>query len=178
MNDVLLPVCREFGINLVYSSGFQSISNVRELLQRVRASRKPARIFYISDFDPAGDLMPVAVARQIEYWLPELAPGADVKLTPLALTREQAEEYRLPRTPIKEEDLRQGKFEDVYGEGAVELDALEALYPGVLARPAPEAAAPYFDATLSAAPVSKPGARPRRRRTAPGRTRPTPTRTG
>ena len=148
MNDVLLPVCQEFGGNLVYASGFQSISNVREMLERVAAHGKPARIFYISDFDPAGDLMPTAVARQAEFWLSELAPGADIKLTPLALTAEQVREYRLPRTPIKEEDLRRSGFEEAYGEGAVELDALEALHPGELARLVREALAPYVDTTL------------------------------
>ena len=149
MNEVLEPVCQRFGMNLVVSAGFQSITNARRLLQRAGAMGKAARILYISDFDPGGDLMPVAVARQLEFWLPQLAPGADLKLTPLALTREQAAHHRLPRTPIKKEDLRKGKFEDVYGVGATELDALEALYPGELARLLTEAAAPYFDQTLS-----------------------------
>jgi hypothetical protein len=48
-------------------------------------------------------------------------------LTPLALTLAQVQQYRLPRIPIKESDRRKPGFEDTYGEGAVELDALEAL---------------------------------------------------
>src|SRR5262249_11207487 len=39
----------------------------------------------------------------------------------------------LPRTPIKESERRAASFEACHGEGAVELDALEALHPGVLA---------------------------------------------
>jgi hypothetical protein len=40
----------------------------------------------------------------------------------------------LPRIPIKETEKRSEAFEQRHGEGATELDALEALHPGVLAR--------------------------------------------
>jgi hypothetical protein len=93
--------------------------------------------------------MPVALSRQIEYWLQEYAPEADIKLMPLALTREQVQQYQLPRVPIKESDLRKAGFEERYGEGAVELDALEALYPGTLATIVHAALAPYLDDTLA-----------------------------
>jgi hypothetical protein len=148
MNDVLRPVCSNLGVNLVTSLGFQSITSVVSLLKRIAEGDKPARIFYISDFDPAGDGMPTAVARQVEYWLADFAPDIDIKLTPLALTRDQVLAYRLPRIPIKESDKRRGGFEERHGEGAVELDALEALYPGVLARIVREALAPYRDQEL------------------------------
>jgi hypothetical protein len=117
-------------------------------LRRVCKEGKLARVFYISDFDPAGDGMPVAVARQIEFWIRDYAPGADIKLQPLALTREQVIGYALPRIPIKDTDERKGRFEERYGEGAVELDALEALYPGELARLVREAIESYRDLTL------------------------------
>jgi transcriptional regulator with XRE-family HTH domain len=148
MDDVLLPLCTHLGVNLVTSVGMQSITNVVKLLQRVARANKPARIFYISDFDPAGDCMPVGVARQAEFWLTQYAPDADIKLTPLALTHEQVQVYHLPRIPVKETDTRRGRFEDRYGEGAVELDALEALHPGELVRVVRDALRPYRDRTL------------------------------
>lgn len=151
MDDVLEPVCRRYGVNLVSGPGFQSITYARKLLHRVRQSGKPARIFYISDFDPAGERMPVAVARQIEFYLPQIAPGADVKLTQVALTPEQVDEYGLPRIPNNKRDVRMAKFEKIFGEGRVELDALEGVRPGELARLLAEAAAPYVDETLSRA---------------------------
>ena len=91
------------------------------MLKRVATAGKPARIFYISDFDGAGEGMPVQVARQAEFWLPTYAPGADVKLTPVALTAEQVRYYQLPRTPIKEGDLTKQGFEERHGGGATEL---------------------------------------------------------
>jgi hypothetical protein len=82
--------------------------------------------------------MPVSVARQIEYWVESYAPGSDIKLEPVVLTARQVEQYRLPRIPIKDEekdeDRRKANFEALYGTGAGELDALEALHPGVFAR--------------------------------------------
>lgn len=134
MDDVLVPLCRRYAVNLVTGLGFMSITSVVQLIQRVLRTGKPCRIFYASDFDPAGDGMPVAVARQIEFWLQRYNPYLDVKLEHIALTRDQVVQYRLPPIPIKESDRRKAGFEERYGEGAVELDALEALYPGELAR--------------------------------------------
>jgi hypothetical protein len=150
MNDVLEPRCQRFGMDLVTGVGFQSITSVVTMLrQRAAVHGKPVRIFYISDFDPAGEHMPVAVARQTEYWLRDYAPGIEIKLTSLALTKEQVIRYRLPRIPIKASDLRKKGFEDRHGEGAVELDALEAMHPGELARIITEAVRPYFDDQLA-----------------------------
>jgi hypothetical protein len=145
MNDVLLPICQRYGVDLIPDIGFASITRVIQMLQRFQA--KPVRIFYISDFDPGGMGMPVGVARQFEYWRKQYAPDSDIKLTPLALTKEQALHYRLPRVPIKETNPGKQRFEEAHGEGA-ELDALEALYPGELARLVEEAISPYFDANL------------------------------
>ena len=153
MNDVLEPLCRQMGANFVTSLGFQSITSVADLLGRARAAAergRPTRILYISDYDPAGDAMPVAVARQVEYWQQEFAPEADIALQPIVLTKAQVRQYRLPTIPIKESDLRAANFEARTGmAGAVELDALEALHPGVLAEIVREAIEPYRDTSLN-----------------------------
>jgi len=148
MDDVLIPLCGQYGVNLVTGLGFMSITSVIDLLKRVNKANKPCRIFYISDFDPAGDGMPTAVARQIEYWLTTYAAEADVKLNHIVLTREQVERYRLPRTPVKDSDRRKASFEERYGEGAVELDALEALRPGELAGVVEENILRFWDSEL------------------------------
>jgi hypothetical protein len=147
MNDVLVPVCERLHVNFVPGVGFQSITGIVNLLRRLRhmPRDKPCLVWYGSDFDPAGDAMPVAVARLVEYYMPQIAPGVSVKLMPLFLTKEQVVRYDLPRTPIKESDLRKNAFEDRRGKGAVELDALEALHPGELTRIVEEAIEPYRD---------------------------------
>jgi hypothetical protein len=95
---------------------------------------KPTRIIYVSDFDPAGQCMPVSVGRKIEYFIRHNQLDIDVKLQPAVLTLDQIAEFRLPRTPIKESERRRDRFEAENGTGAVELDALEALHPGELRR--------------------------------------------
>ena len=72
----------------------------------------------------------IAVARKIEFAQQDL----DVTLDPVVLTEEQCRDYRLPRTPIKDSERRGARFEARFGAGATELDALEALHPGELAR--------------------------------------------
>jgi hypothetical protein len=147
MNDVLEPICQRFQINLIPGIGFQSITGAIRALQRIAClpRHKPTRIFYISDFDPSGDGMPVALARHLEFYRPQYTEAAEIKLTPIALTKAQVIKYRLPRVPIKESDTARTRFEDRYGEGAVELDALEALRPGRLAEIVRHAVKPYRD---------------------------------
>jgi hypothetical protein len=123
-----------------------------EFLQRVERANRPAHLFYISDFDPAGLGMPISVARKVEFFHTLRADRAvGITLAPLALTREQVQSYRLPRTPIKDTDRRKAGFEDRFGSGAVELDALEALHPGELATLLRRAISDYYDPDIDAA---------------------------
>src|SRR5262249_11928037 len=134
-NDWLVPLCRRRGINLVVGIGEQSEIRSRELAVRSSEYSAPVRVLYLSDFDPGGRSMPKAVARKVEFTIQKLdLDDLDFQLIPVALTVEQCRQYNLPRTPIKETERRKDKFEQTFGVGATELDALEALHPGELAR--------------------------------------------
>ena len=146
MLDKTDPVCRRFGANHQAGLGELSITSVYKLIKRMVNADKPVRVFYISDFDPSGEGMPISVARKIEWFIRTHFPDKDIRLKPLVLTKEQCQEYELPRTPIKASDKRKQAFEARHGEGATELDALEALHPGELARILEEAMTPYHDA--------------------------------
>jgi hypothetical protein len=133
MNEVLAPVSQQYQANLQTGVGELSITKTLELFERIRLTERPTRIGYISDFDPGGQSMPVAIARKLEFFLRSRNGGNhDVKLFPICLTLDQIRQYQLPRTPIKETEKRKDGFEQRFGVGAVELDALEALYPGTL----------------------------------------------
>jgi hypothetical protein len=149
MNDVLDPLCRSLNINLLSGTGFASITAVVELLRRAERHGKPAHVLYVADFDPAGTVMPVAVARQAQFWREQLNITAELTIDHVVITPDQIAEYQLPRVPIKETDLRAAGFEARNGEGAVELDALEALHPGELEAVVRRAAAPYIDTDLA-----------------------------
>lgn len=144
MNDIIVPAANRCMANVQTGLGEISDTRVEELMNRV--PDKPIRIFYVSDFDPAGDLMPKSIARKIEYRVRKREHDTDIRLRPLALTKEQCIEYELPRKPIKESDLKKGTFERRHGAGATELDALEALHLGELAKIISNALNPYFDA--------------------------------
>jgi hypothetical protein len=127
-----------------------SITAVLDLIRRVEQADRPARIFYVSDFDPAGYGMPISVARKIEFLIDQLELDMDIRLEPIALTQAQVVQHQLPRTPIKDTELRRGNFEAIHGQGAVELDALEALYPGTLRDIVREYLDRYYDHDIDA----------------------------
>lgn len=145
MDTVLKPVCNRYSANLATFAGETTLTACNSLIKRIKqAGGKPTRIFYISDFDPAGNSMPVAMARKMEWLLSANGMEMDLEVIPIALTLEQVKQYKLPRTPIKESERRAASFEDNFGVGGVELDALDAIYPGVLGDIVGNAIAPYY----------------------------------
>lgn len=148
-NDILVPLSNRLGFNLITGVGEMSETATRMAVERAVAAGKPMRILYVSDFDPAGRSMPVAVSRKIEHKLHITDCEADIELEPIVLLPEQCEEFSLPRTPIKETERRAVKFEDRFGSGATELDALEALHPGALEETITAHVSRYIDPTLA-----------------------------
>jgi len=149
MNDVLLPLCEHHEVNLITGLGELSITQVVWLMNRIRPE-KPCRILYISDFDPAGKSMPVAVSRKIEKFVRDSDESYDIRLSSIVLTEDQCQRYHLPRTPIKQTERRAKHFEKQYGSGATELDALQALHPGELKQIIEAAISRYRDDSLEA----------------------------
>ena len=148
VEDVVLPIARQYGFNYIPLMGQSGLKGCRRLVWRAKQSGRPVRIFYLSDFDPQGESMPIAVARKVEWILAKDGLDLDIKLIPLALTKQQCVDLKLPRAPIKETDRGKGKFEERHGEGATELDALEALHPGLLRRLILGEVQRYHDDTL------------------------------
>lgn len=147
-NDILVPLGSRLGFNLITGVGEMSETATRMAVDRAHDAGKPMRILYVSDFDPAGRSMPVAVARKIEYKLHAIGSDADIELEPIILMPAQCEKFSLPRTPIKDTERRAGRFEYRFGSGATELDALEALHPGALADIVTREVSRYLDPTL------------------------------
>jgi hypothetical protein len=133
MNDILVPLCRRLGANYVSGAGYQSITAMVGLLSRVGRLHKPTRVLYVSDYDSAGRNMPRQMARHMEFW--SMRNGTqgtyDIRVEPIVMTAEQAEKY--PAAP---------------DTGAVELDAMEELDPGRLARIVREGVAQFRDPGL------------------------------
>ncbi len=146
MNNYIAPIMEEFKGVFQPLVGESSLERVEAIIRRASEVKKPVRIFYISDFDPSGDQMPVSVARKAEWFAREKYKFPfDVKLKSIALTYDQVLKHRLPGIPTKEGDSRAKSFIERFGDRATELDALEALYPGELAKIVRGALEPYYD---------------------------------
>lgn len=148
MDDIIIPLCEKYRINHVPGVGEISLTNAELIVQRAITNQKPCRIFYVSDFDPAGQSMPVAAARKIEYLMQQYGCDVDVMLIPAVLTKQQCEEYRLPRKPIVKDKARGQKFDEKHGGGATELDALEGRHPGELKKVLEKMILQYYDKDL------------------------------
>ena len=148
--DVLDRIARRHSLNVIYGAGDMSETRCQELMRRIVANGgRKVRLLYISDHDPKGHGMPVGVARKLEFMIQRDGLNIDLQLRHIALTKEQCAEYDLPRIPIKATDRGRARFEAEFGEGRVELDALEALHPGALARIVETEIARYHLTTMS-----------------------------
>jgi len=130
-------LANRYKINYIPLQGFSSLTAIKTMLRRLKAIGKPGRILYVSDYDPAGLAMPISFSRhcqfamwEVEELAGEIAP--EIKVDNVALTKEQVEEFDLPRMPIKVTDLRRASWELQHGEGAVEVEGMDATVPGEL----------------------------------------------
>lgn len=145
-NEILEPLARRYALNLFSGAGEVSLTRCTELI--ARASQRPIRILYISDFDPAGLSIPLTAARKFEFEIRRQGLDIDLQVNRIALTKEQCERFDLPRTPIKEGEKRKDDFEATHGRGATELDALEALHEGAMSEIVETEIKRYFDEGL------------------------------
>lgn len=131
--DAVKQAARSAGVDaIVEGEGHLSYRVAHDFVTRVEDAGKDAVVFYLTDFDPAGDTMPAAMASKVS-WL-DLADQLthEVTLSRLAVTDEQVDKYDLPREPVDvdaEADAYAtlaGEWEDEHNGGAVELSALEA----------------------------------------------------
>ena len=134
--------------HLAIGAGELSQTRCMQLVERAEESGLPVRIITISDFDMTGRQFALSVARKIEHRLALKGLDLDIQVRQIALTLEQCQKYRLPRTPIKKTDLRAAEFEGRFGKGATELDAMEALHPGELRKIIDREIERYFDPNL------------------------------
>lgn len=115
MDDILVPLCEKYNVQFISGAGYESLTHINSLLARIVSNKKPCRIFYISDYDDAGQKMPCQVSRQLELRIFKARSEIDVRLKPIILLKEHIKNYELPGAPDKKQ---------------TELDALEALHPG------------------------------------------------
>jgi hypothetical protein len=94
---VLYQVTDEWGVPLMVTRGFASLSYVHNAAETIARVRKPTFIYYFGDYDPSG----VEIDRNLERRLREFAPHSRIAFERVAVRREQIDELRLPTRPTK-----------------------------------------------------------------------------
>jgi hypothetical protein len=118
------------------------------ICRRAAADGWPCRIFYLSDFDPAGYHMPVEVGGKLQGLMNLYFPNLDLQLRRCALTFDQVRHLGLPSTPMKETERRAHSWRQRWGVEQTEIDALATLRPKELAQIVSKALDPYWDKTF------------------------------
>ncbi len=104
---VIEATCRDLAVSLYPAGGFTSLTLAYEAAGHINDATghgaKPAHIFYIGDFDPAGVLIDVAIERELRQ---HLNTAVDLHFHRLGITEEQIEMFDLPTKPRKAGDHR------------------------------------------------------------------------
>lgn len=135
--DYVHDVARDVGVGaVVEGKGDLSLTVAHNFAQRVDEAARPAVVLYLSDYDPKGDHMASAMAAKLAWLKQQGQLSERVVVDRLAITREQITALDLPRKPIDESehsgtggvaaDTLKRKWEQRKGEGATELNTLEA----------------------------------------------------
>jgi hypothetical protein len=149
LGDVLRPIAKEVGAELLLSSDDCSETHIAEMAKRAADDGRPFVVLYFSDFDPGGWGMPIGVARKFQAHRDLRYPNLDVQVHHVALTREQVHEFNLPSTPLKEKERRAAAWRAKWGHDQTEIDALAALRPDLLEQIARDAVRAFYDQTLT-----------------------------
>jgi membrane protein YdbS with pleckstrin-like domain len=139
VDDVLLPLCHRHEVTFVRHVTALSWPSLLRFAGKFYDSG--TAIIYLSDFDASLERVPVT------YLEKQLAKaGTNVRIAPLALTREHIKQYNLPPAP---------SLEVIHPSHAnqhhVELASLEGMRPGELARTVERAIEGYYKQLTSAA---------------------------
>jgi hypothetical protein len=128
--DALSRICERaadpFGVPVIVARGFSSLSYVHECRKRILENQNNGQstaILYFGDLDPSGWEMLPAMMETLQQ---EMNLGNLVKGIRCALTSAQVDAYNLPKNPeaLKPSDTRAKKYMKLFGDLAVELDAL------------------------------------------------------
>lgn len=124
-STIFTQVAEEYTIPVVACVGFTSVSFLNELRNRANfywQKQRSMLMLYFGDFDPSG----MAMLPAMETTLKDEFKVKNIELKRIALSEEDIHKYKLPYNAkaLKKTDTRAKKHLEIYGEVAVELDAL------------------------------------------------------
>jgi len=120
VSNILKRVSEHFHIYLMVNRGYSSCSAMYNSAKRMQIYVEPTKVLYVGDHDPSG----LDMLRDINERLNEFEVY-DIEVVPVALTREQVDEFHLPENPTKITDPRATWYMSMHGDASWELDALQ-----------------------------------------------------
>jgi len=117
LSGVLSPVTNKYDVPLLVARGFSSLSFIHEAAKELAGETRPVFVYHFGDHDYYGR----KAAEAIDNTLRELAPGVNIKYTPLAVTMAQIKKWKLPTRP---DGLDGVKADEWDGKPTVELDSI------------------------------------------------------
>lgn len=130
MAPMLARTARPYGVPVLSSGGFDSLTAKHDLAHSLARCDAPAEVLHIGDLDPSGVHLFTALAEDVAAMVRAL-DGAPPSFTRLAVTREQAEDMSLPSAPPKPTDNRAFEGQTVQAE-AIPPDRLAAMVKGAI----------------------------------------------
>jgi hypothetical protein len=133
LSGVLKRVTNKYHIPIMVNRGYSSASAMFDSFMRFinkgAYKERPVKILYLGDFDPSGlDMIRDIRERTLEfrdgYNDGYLVEEMDFSIEPIALTREQINQYNPPPNPAKLTDTRSADFVAEHGYTSWEVDAL------------------------------------------------------
>jgi hypothetical protein len=128
---VIYGVTEAYDAPLMAAHGFSSKAFLYGAAGAIAATGKPTTIYYIGDYDPSGVVARNDVrdrlARYLDRWFGDFSES--LAFVPLAVTRQQIRELRLPTKPAK---IAKNTHATAIGwnsaDGTVEAEAIEPAY--------------------------------------------------
>jgi hypothetical protein len=146
---MLDPICARFGINLHPSTGDAVETAIWQIAHDANEDGRKLIVFTVSDCDPAGHNMPIAIARKLQAHAVLNFHRLQFEVVRAGLTPDQARALELPSSPLKAAEKRADLWRERMGVGQIELDAALALKRAEFTAMIEAAIAPYFDSTLA-----------------------------
>ncbi|AKM09316.1 hypothetical protein [Croceicoccus naphthovorans] len=123
---VIQDDCERLAVSLYPAGGFTSMTLAYQSAEYIRAysAGRPAVIFYIGDYDPAGVLIDQDIHQKL---IEHLEEDVRIDFRRIAITPEQIHDYDLPTKPRKAGDKRARYIEHTVEAEAMPAHALRKL---------------------------------------------------
>jgi len=131
MLPMLAAVADDFGVKVLSSGGFDSLTAQHSLAKAIEDDGRPAKLWHLGDHDPSGEAVHVALFENVMSFCGDLR---EIDTNRLAVTPAQIRRYNLPGKPPKKTDARAFTSEVTVQCEAIPPDVLQDILRDALSK--------------------------------------------